>query len=83
MEENKNLPQYGFDTVEMAKAAVESKCPGVVTCADVLALAARDFVQLVRYACLYRLTAPAIISPSFFLGKRLFHSCDNARAGQA
>lgn len=46
MEENKNLPQYGFDTVEMAKAAVESKCPGVVTCADVLALAARDFVQL-------------------------------------
>ncbi|CAM0882040.1 unnamed protein product [Alopecurus aequalis] len=46
MEENKNLPQYGFDTVEVAKAAVESKCPGVVTCADVLALAARDFVQL-------------------------------------
>ena len=47
-EENRNLPQYGFDTVEMAKAAVESRCPGVVTCADVLALAARDFVQLVR-----------------------------------
>uniref|UniRef100_A0ACD5W1V7 Uncharacterized protein n=1 Tax=Avena sativa TaxID=4498 RepID=A0ACD5W1V7_AVESA len=45
-EENRNLPQYGFDTVEMAKAAVESKCPGVVTCADVLALAARDFVHL-------------------------------------
>jgi peroxidase len=47
-DENRNLPQYGFDTVEMAKAAVESRCPGVVTCADVLALAARDFVQLVR-----------------------------------
>uniref|UniRef100_A0ACD5VTI7 Uncharacterized protein n=1 Tax=Avena sativa TaxID=4498 RepID=A0ACD5VTI7_AVESA len=46
MEENRNLPQYGFDTVEMAKAAVERKCPGVVTCADVLALAARDFVHL-------------------------------------
>lgn len=45
-EENRNLPQHGFDTVEMAKAAVESRCPGVVTCADVLALAARDFVQL-------------------------------------
>ncbi|CAO2198177.1 unnamed protein product [Urochloa humidicola] len=46
MEENRNLPQEGFDTVEMAKAAVESKCPGVVSCADVLALAARDYVQL-------------------------------------
>ncbi|EMS50533.1 Peroxidase 19 [Triticum urartu] len=46
MEENRNLPQYGFDTVEMAKAAVESKCPGVVSCADILALAARDAVQL-------------------------------------
>jgi peroxidase len=48
MEENKNLPQEAFDTVELAKAAVESKCPGVVSCADVLALAARDYVQLVR-----------------------------------
>ncbi|CAO1945458.1 unnamed protein product [Urochloa humidicola] len=46
VEENRNLPQEGFDTVEMAKAAVESKCPGVVSCADVLALAARDYVQL-------------------------------------
>ncbi|XP_062185664.1 peroxidase 19-like [Phragmites australis] len=46
MEENKNLPQEAFDTVEMAKAAVESKCPGIVSCADVLALAARDYVQL-------------------------------------
>jgi hypothetical protein len=62
MEENRNLPQYGFDTVEMAKAAVERKCPGVVTCADVLALAARDFVQLVS-----TLTPPA--NYIFFLGK--------------
>ncbi|TVU35619.1 hypothetical protein EJB05_17518 [Eragrostis curvula] len=46
MEENKYLPQDAFDTVEMAKAAVESKCPGIVSCADVLALAARDYVQL-------------------------------------
>lgn len=47
MEENRNLPQEAFDTVELAKAAVESKCPGIVSCADVLALAARDYVQLV------------------------------------
>lgn len=64
MEENRNLPQYGFDTVEMAKAAVESKCPGVVSCADILALAARDAVQLVRTNAK---PPPAIII--FFLGK--------------
>ncbi|OEL29341.1 Peroxidase 19 [Dichanthelium oligosanthes] len=45
MEENRNLAQEAFDTVELAKAAVESKCPGIVSCADVLALAARDYVQ--------------------------------------
>ncbi|KAG2590674.1 hypothetical protein PVAP13_5NG424000 [Panicum virgatum] len=45
MEENKNLAQEAFDTVELAKAAVESRCPRVVSCADVLALAARDYVQ--------------------------------------
>jgi peroxidase len=49
VEENKYLPQDAFDTVEMAKAAVESKCPGIVSCADVLALAARDYVQMVRF----------------------------------
>lgn len=69
MEENRNLPQEAFDTVEMAKAAVESKCPGVVTCADVLALAARDFVQLVRAFC------PCPINPRLF---PLFGSCENA-----
>jgi len=48
MEENKNLAQEAFDTVELAKAAVESRCLGVVSLADVLALAARDYVQQVR-----------------------------------
>ncbi|GJN18129.1 hypothetical protein PR202_gb05256 [Eleusine coracana subsp. coracana] len=50
MEENRYLPQDAFDTVEMAKAAVETKCPGIVSCADVLALAARDYVQLASAA---------------------------------
>ncbi|KAG8077494.1 hypothetical protein GUJ93_ZPchr0007g6004 [Zizania palustris] len=48
MEENRNLPQEAFDMVEMAKAAVEKACPGVVTCADVLALVAWDFVHLLH-----------------------------------
>ncbi|PKA49645.1 Peroxidase 19 [Apostasia shenzhenica] len=46
MPENRNLAAEGFENVGKAKAAVEEKCPGVVSCADVLAIAARDFVHL-------------------------------------
>ncbi|KAF2574744.1 hypothetical protein F2Q70_00006169, partial [Brassica cretica] len=36
----------GFDTVAKAKLAVEAHCPGLVSCSDILALAARDVVVL-------------------------------------
>ncbi|KAJ7560853.1 hypothetical protein O6H91_03G009000 [Diphasiastrum complanatum] len=44
---NLSLPGDAFDAVVRGKQAAEAQCPGVVSCADILAIATRDFVGMI------------------------------------
>ncbi|CAN8231607.1 unnamed protein product [Cochlearia groenlandica] len=44
---NQSLPEDAFDVVTRVKTALEKSCPGVVSCADILAQSTRDIVTMV------------------------------------
>lgn len=48
-----NISLHAFYVIENAKKALEAICPGVVSCSDILALAARDAVTLVSHSQLF------------------------------
>ena len=60
----------GYEVIEQAKSEVESICPGVVSCADILAVAARD-------------ASVAVSGPSWTvnLGRRDSTTANVAKAG--
>lgn len=42
-----NLTVRGFDFIDLVKTVLEKKCPGVVSCADIITLATRDSVAAI------------------------------------
>ncbi|KAH7366543.1 hypothetical protein KP509_18G083700 [Ceratopteris richardii] len=42
-----NLTLRGFDLIDAIKSKLEAECPGIVSCADIIAIATRDAVALV------------------------------------
>lgn len=51
-----------FEVVDQVKEALENSCPGVVSCADIIIMASRDAVALVRSSFFLPKTLPSFLS---------------------
>lgn len=60
-----NLTLRGFDFIDRVKSLLEAECPGIVSCADTLALVARDSI-VATVSILKKKNKPTLIFPFFY-----------------